>query len=419
MAASSDTKPSGGGFLANVESIRGIAALYVAFWHVLGLTIPFNYHASILSADNMRDLTLRFIATLINGQTAVVVFFVISGFVIGRSLDRKDSVLPAAQSYALFMLRRALRLYPAHIVALLGIVALAWLFLMHRPRIDFTAFPMIDALSIVWLNAEPFNHMTWRTVATNLTMGSWSLNMVVWSLYVELAVVPALPIFHKLTRAGNLYLDLAIVGGLIALTIFNWDHLWSRYWFAFYLGMMVQTHGRRWSFLLERAMVGRWPAIAVSYAVLVLPLGFTDGGWVAVVIQVLGAFSLLSLIVWCDAPRLQRALEHPVLRWNGRISYSFYLWHFFLFSVFAHHLYARFTPETLGRYEIAIFFGVLIVTVALACGLAQLSFVYVERPFLRLGRAIETRWQAVVARRRSETAAAANAALGSAPSNIV
>src|SRR4051794_32902214 len=121
MAAKSDPKPSGGGFLANVESIRGIAALYVAFWHVLGLTIPFNYHASILSADSLRDLTLRFIATLINGQTAVVVFFVISGFVIGRSLDRKDSVLPAAQSYAVFMLRRALRLYPAHIVALLGI----------------------------------------------------------------------------------------------------------------------------------------------------------------------------------------------------------------------------------------------------------------------------------------------------------
>ena len=70
MAASSDTKPSGGGFLANVESIRGIAALYVAFWHVLGLTIPFNYHASILSSDNLRDLTLRAIATLKIGRAS-------------------------------------------------------------------------------------------------------------------------------------------------------------------------------------------------------------------------------------------------------------------------------------------------------------------------------------------------------------
>src|SRR6185295_9274454 len=87
------------------------------------------------------------------------------------------------------------------------------------------------------------------------------------------------------------------------------------------------------------------------------------------------------------------------------ISYSFYLWHFFLFSLFAHHLYAHFTPETLGRYEIAIFFGVLIASVSLACGVAQLSFVYVERPFLRLGRTIEARWQAMVAGRRLEPVA--------------
>jgi peptidoglycan/LPS O-acetylase OafA/YrhL len=260
-------------------------------------------------------------------------------------------------------------------------------------------------LIVAWLNGEMFNGMTWRTAAANLTMASWTLNLVVWSLYVEVCVAPLLPVFHRLARANSAYLDLAVVAALIALTVFGWDQLWSRYWFAFYLGMMIETRGPGWASFLARAAGGRRGALVLSYLVLALPLGFADGHWAVAVVQVLGAFSLLSLIVWGGMPRLTRALEHPVLRWNGRISYSFYLWHFFIFTIIAHELYASLAPATLKAYEPLVFAGALVLSVALAFGVAQLSFAYVERPFLQLGRRLETRWREAVAGLRARRSA--------------
>lgn len=396
---------AGQGFLANVESIRGIAALYVAFGHVLGITVPFAYATPVFQQETARDFALKLFTCLVNGQTAVIVFFVISGLVIGRSLDRKDSVLSVGHAYAVFLVRRVLRLYPAHIVALAGIIGLAWLFLMHRPRIDFSAFPVIDPMSVAWFNAEAFNQMTWRNVAANLSMGSWTFNLVVWSLYVEVCVAPLLPVFHRLARTRNACIDLGMLAALVALTVFTWEHLWSRYWFAFYLGMLIDSRGARWAELLGLVSGGRWAALAVSYLMLSVPIGFARDHPAVVIAQVFGAFSLLSVVVWRAPRSLDRALLHPALRWNGRISYSFYLWHFFIFTIFAHHLYANLAPAALRQYEIPIFFATLIVTVAIALGVAQLSYAHIELPSLRLGRKIEGRLREVVTALRARRAA--------------
>ena len=130
------------GFLSRVESVRGLAALSVAFGHTLNyVLVNDGSGGGLLDQTSLRGAAVKFITGLFNGETAVIVFFVISGVVIGRSLDARRGGESAVAGLMPFMIRRVLRLYPAHIVAVLGIIGLAFLFLVGQPPIDFSAFP--------------------------------------------------------------------------------------------------------------------------------------------------------------------------------------------------------------------------------------------------------------------------------------
>jgi len=126
-----------------------------------------------------------------------------------------------------------------------------------------------------WLNGTVFNPLKWQSVAGNLAMASWSMNLVVWSLYAEVCAAPFLPLFHRLSRKANGWLDAATLLALIAVTLLSWGHLWSRYLFVFYLGMMVETRGLAWARLLERRLGGSRPAVAVIYVLMMLPNTFS------------------------------------------------------------------------------------------------------------------------------------------------
>ncbi len=248
----------------------------MAVTHTIGyLAINPGLGRSLLDQVSPRDVVLKIINGFLNGETAVIVFFVISGVVIGRSLDSRREGKGLASDFTPFMIRRVLRLYPAHIVATLGIIGLAFIFFVGRPPVDFSAFPgsypSINADAAAWLNGRVFNPLKWQSEAANLAMASWTMNFVVWSLYAEICAAPFLPLFHRLARKANGWLDAAVLTALIALTVLDWRHLWSRYLFAFYLGMMVETHGLAWARLLERRLGGSRLAVALIYVLMMLP----------------------------------------------------------------------------------------------------------------------------------------------------
>jgi peptidoglycan/LPS O-acetylase OafA/YrhL len=49
-------------------------------------------------------------------------------------------------------------------------------------------------------------------------------------------------------------------------------------------------------------------------------------------------------------------------------------------------LYTVFSPADLYRYEVVVCALTAVVTVGLALGVAQLSYTFIERPFIELGR---------------------------------
>jgi peptidoglycan/LPS O-acetylase OafA/YrhL len=331
----------------------------------------------------------------------VIVFFVISGVVIGRSLDGRRNGPRNGQGaggdFVPFMIRRVLRLYPAHIAATLGILGLAFVFFVGRAPIDFAAYPgsypAMSADAAAWLNERVFNPIKWQSVVANFAMASWTMNLVVWSLYAEVCAAPFLPVFHRLARKANGWVDLASLSALIAVTLFTWEHLWSRYLFAFYLGMMVETRGLAWARLLERRLGGSWQAVALAYVLMMLPNTFSAHRSPAVILaEAAGAFTIISLIVASEGREPFRSLERPLTRWNGRLSYSFYLWHFFIMTIAVRALYARLPADAMRQFEIPIIVATAAITVAVALGIAQLSYKWIEMPSVALGRRLASQW---------------------------
>ena len=399
-----DPAPGKSGFLYRVESVRGLAALCVAIAHTLGyLAVNAGMGRALFDQVSARDVVLKIVSALISGETAVVVFFVISGVVIGRSLDGHGGGGSSLREFVPFMIRRVLRLYPAHIVAILGIVVLAALFLMGKPPIDFSAFPGTypaaspDAAD--WLDGRTFNPLKWTSVAGNLAMASWSMNLVVWSLYCEVCAAPFLPLFHRLARRGNGWIDACVLAVLVATSLLTWEHLWSRYLYVFYLGMMVETHGLAWARAVERWLGGPRIAVGVLYFLMVLPnMLAAERSPAVILVEALGAFGVICQVVRSEGRPALALLQRPLLRWNGRLSYSFYLWHFFLMTIAVRAIYSTLSAEYLHRFEVPIFLGVAAVTVGLALVVAQLSYTYVEVPSVGLGRSLAARWRAIAAR---------------------
>ena len=117
---SRDSKEEMPANLNRVTTMRGLEALLVAFGHSLmvlsvdGLptprTVPFTEFPGIES------LLTKALLLLSNRNSAIMIFFVISGFVLGLSLDRGIGWL--TMSYLGLMLRRVFRIYPALILSL-------------------------------------------------------------------------------------------------------------------------------------------------------------------------------------------------------------------------------------------------------------------------------------------------------------
>ena len=98
-----------------------------AVTHTLGhLVVNQGLGQSLLDQASTRGAILKIVNGFLNGETAAIVFFVISGVVIGRSLDRRQESGKATDDFIPFMIRRALRLYPADIAATLGQLSYWW-----------------------------------------------------------------------------------------------------------------------------------------------------------------------------------------------------------------------------------------------------------------------------------------------------
>ncbi|PZO08878.1 MAG: acyltransferase [Lysobacteraceae bacterium] len=339
-------------FKTDIEGLRGVAVLLVVLAHA--------------GAPG-----------LAGGFIGVDIFFVISGFLITALLT--DELRESGRiDYWAFYARRARRLAPALLV-MIALVTLAALWLLPR---DVLTLQLTSAFwAVLW--AANF-HFTFAGFEYFGTGANGSLFLHTWSLAVEeqfYLVWPALIalLWRRFGTGISTLAWITIIGFMLSLAMLSHNAeaayylMPSRLWQLSLGGLVYRMSAGPW---LTRPWI---PGLAGGIGVVFLAasLVWIDGsrpypGWDALFPTLAAGCLLVS--GFSRAGWVPRLLSLQVLRLPGRISYSWYLWHWpFLMIMPVMGLGTPTMPLTLGLVLISFL-------------VAWASYIWVEAPARRSSR---------------------------------
>lgn len=366
--------PRSGGHLAALDGVRGIAALVVLVHHW--------FNALAMSREARRPLFEGFAAPFVNGQGAVVVFFVLSGYVLAQSLARGRGPI----DWPVFYTKRVFRIHPPYLFALL----FAWF-------ASFAYARDIDA-------GSGLAHVMWQMAQVHLTPGELGLYAlfpgsaggqlsVGGTLRVEMIFSLLLPLLALAARPA--YGIPLVVASLATFALpYELRDLWYAIDFAAGIALFQQRDAiGRALHRVPRAL--RWSLPVLAVVILCLPhfLGWTYvaggiliAGWDRrdIFVMAFGA----ALLVACAAslPGFARALSRPPLLFLGRISFSLYLLHVPILHLLAPRIVAPDRPGSAWLLLLALVAVVIPASVA--------SHRWIELPAIALGNRVCRFWAA-------------------------
>lgn len=352
-------------FNQRIESLRGLAALAVAIthsvavFHVDGLpniwVVPF--------ADqpfSVRVITL--VITVFNAEAAVILFFVISGYVLALSIKRSGAQIAAMPSY---LARRAFRLFPAMWVS----IAVFWL-ITHAVRPDslngFTA----------WFISVFGSAPSVGDALRNLLLLDFRSNPVTWTMLVEVVgsfCIPALVFIAVRFGRGGAALAMAALTLLAAVA---YPNLVFTYLFCFCAGVVFA------SFPITIPMPGL--ALFVGFTLFMLERGVVEGGLAGLLVNALGSCLILAAVL-CGRNGTA-FLEWRPIRFLGRISYSVYLIHLPLIYIVAIALKTMMSADGLWLH-----LATAILAIPLTIAVAAIMYSLIEVPSIRAGRSLSSK----------------------------
>ena len=355
-----------------LDALRGFAALMVVFHHCFRAFE--NTNEGLLWWLDKTPLRL-----LVSGRPAVILFFVLSGFVLALSLER-------GMTYRDFVVRRFCRIY----VPFAASILLAAMLYAAADQSSLAGYAP-------WFNRhEP---LTLPLIAGHLLMYGdaqhSALNPVIWSLVYELRISL---IFPLIMWAAYRFETWRVVAGALAAALVAYAALRHlgygprEFHFAtspaaslaltvhfalyFVLGAVLAKHREQVALGLAPLSPKQRFALFAGAAPLLLGMSLliTD--------ITLGIFSALLIALVINGGTFTNALMHsrPAV-FLGRVSYSLYLMHLPLFYFAAQAWFGNTVPMT------AIWF----VWPVLALIAAAFSFRLLEAPSMELGRRLTAR----------------------------
>ena len=338
--ANSDFKPG-------LESLRGVAALIVAI----------NHDRWAMVEPDGAPKAFDWIIYHLNPGSAVVIFFVLSGYVLGTSLSSDTN-------YIGYAIRRVLRIIPAFVFSVLFTAIMVSVVRLDPPPADATSFFQ----SMFW--PAP----TWTDVWNNLLFVDFRVNGPTWSIWPELvgsAFIPVVFVIHVRFAKFPQWL----IGGLVLAAMVASPY--CRYLIYFYAGFFAVP---RLVPLVAGRPLARTAILLLGMVVLTLfGNGNSSYSLKTILPPAFGAMLLISAI----ASTSYQALESSPLRFLGRISYSFYLLHWPIFYLCAIAVLSCPSIVPVG------FLGTLVIMVASIAATivaADISYRLIERPFMEASR---------------------------------
>lgn len=360
--------PAGGPLaLASVDALRGYAILLVMLVHAQQLFYPASEWLARAVSEGARGVQL---------------FYIVSAYTLTRSLLHRLAEASDAHGrrgvYAAYAIRRFFRIAPLFYL----VVAVNFLDLGLAPR-DWAP----SGLSL----AEVFSALVF--------VNAWLPNAITsvvdggWSVAVEANFYVLLPFVLLVATTRNRALLITLIGGIAGLALseaiiaqlrgmgsgmvmISFFKFWLPYQFlAFGLGILL--------FFRPDLPVLRRPLVFWPLMLAVVYIFFLRGKAFPLKLACLGVFALLLL------ENAGSLFVNRIVIFIGKISYSLYFLHFFVLRHLAEPIRATvsFLPGDSAR-----FFGGFLVLVVITSAFATLTWVLIEKPFIRWGGEIANRW---------------------------
>jgi peptidoglycan/LPS O-acetylase OafA/YrhL len=332
-----------------IDAIRGIAACLVMLQHSL-------YQSGLLYVGPNGTHTGFIPKSLELGETGVVAFFLVSGFVIPLSLEKTGNL-------KLFWIHRALRIYPLYL--LIYFLSFAIQAGGHIRSVEGFVANFVASLFFVqeYLKTE------------NFVGGSWTLSLeLAWYLGI------AFLFFVSLNKKTNLIVGFSVLASLLAqVSCAVGFHLpMGR------LSMLLCCVFGLVCYRFSRAEIAK-KHFAILFCVLFFTIGlnlfvgeqlFPSAHPSATFRMASDSWALAAIVFFVPFFNRQKALwNHSVLNFLGRVSYSIYLLH----------------PVVLMLLSRAHLTGVLVIasTFAITIPASAVTYQVIEKPPIQFGHRLK------------------------------
>lgn len=373
-----------------LDGLRGLAAFIVVIHHFILAFYPALYSGSgkmiHLPAGTEAFASGSVINLLYNGNFAVCIFFVLSGYVLSHKffLQKDHDIITAS----------AVKRYVRLVIPVAFSVLCAYLLMKFSLFYNQQAAHLSgsDWLWGFWRFSPNFldavNQMFVGTFFSNV----FEYNMTLWTIAFEFfgafLVFGFLALFGKMKNRHWAY--------LVAIVIF-----FQSYYLAFILGVLLSdlmAHKNtiirkfdrskiiRTVLLLTGLFLGSYPSdldVTGTMYAFMFNTFFVNP---AVVYHILGSF--LVIMVLLDSRRMQKFFSGRYLLFLGEISFAMYLLHFIILGSFSSFIFLKLEP-ILPYWE--AFMITFLLSVGLIFGVSYLAYVYVDKRAVQLSHMIYDR----------------------------
>jgi peptidoglycan/LPS O-acetylase OafA/YrhL len=339
-----------------LQSLRGLAALLVIVGHGL-IVVP-------------QPLFMFLIGGIFEQDASVVFFYVLSGFVLGQSLSRDPRFYP-------FVVRRLARLLPV-LWASLAVAIVISMIVAGRPTDGATD----------WYNVYRSVDTSPHAIIMNAVALSWRINSVMWSVQIELFVIPLLPLGVLAVQRFVPLQALTVLIGLCIAGVLLLNHFDARpvaYLYCFYIGMLIPNAAR--AQILQPFFTPTMVLVGLGITFELHEIGLYPPA--KHIIDALVSAQLITFVL--RSPTAATFLRHPWLVLMGDVSYSLYAFGQITLIFVAFTMFTILPANSWTYHPMAFAVCLIGLNIALALPIAVASYRWIELPGMALAKLILNR----------------------------
>lgn len=345
-------------YFPNLNGLRFIAAFVVLIYHIDATVL-----SKLRQFDPKEELYYRLHLKALSGHLGVLLFFVLSGFLITYLLlvEKKQAGKINIRN---FYIRRVLRIWPLYFLVIFCAIAILFTNKIPDPKtlgiqLLFFIFFLPHLLRVSPFGGVPYSTHTW-------SIGVEEQFYLLWPMFIQkIRVNILLPLIFSLITI------IIILKGVfshldVLLVLLDMVHMMIGSLFA-----IIYFQKERFQALLQ--ILYSLPIQLIAYSII---FGLIISGWQVPFMRFeiySFCFGIMILNVGTN-PQNFIKLEHPLMHYLGKISYGIYMLHPFCL------LCSEQLLDLLNCYHIVLHY---IISIGLTIVLASLSYHHFEKFFLR------------------------------------